>query len=141
MPANEQEAEFLVENVTETLYSACEAAIEKKVTLNFTNPLNAHHRWQNLLNLRDARKIWQALDWSGRYSKCREQSTIPSNEKFAEHFQQLLNPVGVEEVVCPETQTYVLVLDGPKSEAEVFDKIKRKSPNKAPGTDGIPVLA
>ncbi len=44
MPANEQEADFLVENVTKILYSACEAAIEKKVTLNFTNPLNAHHR-------------------------------------------------------------------------------------------------
>ncbi len=124
MPANEQEAEFLVENVTETLYSACEAGIEKKVALNFTNPLNAHHRWQNLLNRGDASKIWQAIDWSGRYSTSGEQSTVTSNEEFAEHFQQLLNAVGVEEVVCPETQTYVPVLDDPISEAEVLIKSK-----------------
>ncbi len=139
MPANEQEAEFLVENITETLYSACEAAIEKKITLNFTNPLNAHHRWQNLQNLGDTRKIWQAIDWSGRYSKSGEQSTVPSNEEFAEYFQQLLNLVGIEEVVCPEIQAYVPLLDDPISEAGVFDEIKRMSAEKAPGTDGIPL--
>ncbi len=59
--------------------------------------------------------------------------------RFAEQFQQLLNPVGVDEVVYPETQTYVPVLDDPISEAEVFDEITRMSQDKAPGTDGIPV--
>ncbi len=90
------------------------------------------------MHLGDARKIWQAIDWSGRNSKYGEQSTVPSNDKFAQHFQQLLNPVGVEEVVCPETHTYVPVLDDPISEAEVFDEIKRMSQDKAPGTYGIP---
>jgi hypothetical protein len=40
--------------------------------------------------------------------------------------------------VCPETQLYVLVLDDLISEAEVFYETKRMSPDKTPGTDGIP---
>ncbi len=106
IPSNKQEAGTLVENMTETLYSACESAKEKQRTVNFTNPLNVHHRLQNILNLADSRKIWQAIDWNCRYSKCDDLSTTPSDEEFAEHFQQLLNPTNAEEVICPETDLY-----------------------------------
>ena len=49
-----------------------------------------------------------------------------------------MNPSNSEDVICPETDVSVPVLDDPISEAEVTVEIKRMASDKAPGTDGIP---
>ncbi len=138
VPTCDDEAVMLCETITNTLYQACELAVERQRSVNLKDPRNANERWKNLLSIGDPRKVWQAIDWKGRFNKAESRNDTPSDDEFAEHFRQLLNPLDVQDLVCPETVTYVPVLDDPISEAEVFDEISSMSPDKAPGTDGIP---
>ena len=51
-------------------------------------------KWKRLLNGNDPRLIWKSIGWNGDVdTSC---SVSPTDEEFKIHFEDLLNPDGVE---------------------------------------------
>ena len=99
-------------------------------------------RWERLLRDTDDRRMWQAIDWQGRYRSddFTEQNNIcPTDEEFINHFADVFNPQGVEPVDGLDFATNVTipVLDNDIAVDEVVQEIKKLKQDKACGPDGI----
>jgi hypothetical protein len=90
-------------------------AKECKVVTHASIPTNATERWKNILDTNDPKQLWQAIDWSGNYSRPAKSDNVPSDTDFAHYFTELLNPEDVRDVSCPYTNVYIPILDDPIS--------------------------
>jgi hypothetical protein len=137
-PYDEQSAASLCETITNTLLASCLTAKKQKSGRPLTSPRNALERWANLLEIKDSKVIWQAINWKGNYKPPTNRHDTPSDEDFAKHFHELLNPPDKCQLTAPQTDTYVPVLDDPITPFEVDTALKRLQISKSAGPDGIP---
>ena len=92
-------------------------------------------RWKRLMQARDCKSLWMAINWNGTFSTALDEIVKPSDEAFAEHFSTLLNPsTPTANQQIPNSGIYIHVLDDP---IDVEKSIKRLKPNKAAGLDGL----
>ena len=85
---------------------------------------NLQPRWKRIMDEKDSKVIWQAIDWKGEI--CDNSSrTQPSDDEFKLHFEQLLNPAGNNvEILNIEEAPYIPVLDDPFTASELEQAIK-----------------
>lgn len=128
--------------ISEVLYETCSAAREPPSSRTQPSDISrAHDRWSRLLERKDHKGIWNAVNWKGGLSFSSQPVTTPSERDFVEHYSALLNPSSHTEssgLVCPDEGTYCPVLDDPITGDEVCRSIGRLATDKAPGPDGIP---
>ena len=99
---------------------------------------NSNERWQKLVSLKDPKLIWRAIDWSGSFDIPTDSVDTPSDKAFADHFKQLLNPeVGQDNIIIPQTNVYIPILDDPITPNEVLSEMHKLNPGKAAGPDGL----
>jgi exonuclease III len=130
-PYDEQSAASLCETITNTLLASCLTAKKQKSGRPLTSPRNALERWANLLEIKDSKVIWQAINWKGNYKPPINRHDTPSDEDFAKHFHELLNPPDKCQLTAPQTDTYVPVLDDPITPFEVDTALKRLQVSKS----------
>ncbi len=97
------------------------------------------HRWQRIIDKKDDRLLWNAINWKGEVRGTQRES--PSDEEFRIHFEELLNPLQQEEVTMPDINTNlrVPVVDDPIDTSEVdFVLTKQLKAASGSGPDGIP---
>ena len=133
--------ENIITEVSNYLYEACVTATcrtnscSRKVALN----TRGHDRWRVMLENKDEKRLWQAIDWKGRISTPPCANIRPSDEEFAQHFRSLLNPEGyTEELSIPTSRVYIPILDDDITPGEVVHQIGKLKPGKAAGPDSIP---
>ena len=85
------------------------------------SPWGNEERWKRLLQENDHRTIWKSIGWDGSIEE--PQLDIPSDGDFKLHFEQLLNPPGIEEVDLFDVSDspYIPLLDNPIEVAEVIE--------------------
>ena len=130
-------------NVTDTIYRACQKARQRAPQPQsdvgeHQVALSAHSRWGKLLNLRDPKTIWKAINWRGEFELPGDIKDGPSDEEFTSHFGNLLGPTEGRDIDAPTVNMYVPVLDDPITMNEVVAEVKRLKSCKAAGTDGVP---
>ena len=131
----------LCESISSHLYNA---AVVAEVS-NCTNRPNqqqdiatCHERWLRIVKSRDAKQLWQSINWHGHFDTTNDVLCHPSDDCFCEHYQKLLNPEGITPLDYQvEYFKYVPILDDPISPGEVFDSLKLLKANKSAGTDGV----
>ncbi len=100
---------------------------------------NSHKRWSYLVQNRDSKQIWQAINWNDTFDSPPDKGEKPTDEEFCAHFETLLNPQPTETFeFVPEIPKYMPVLDDPIYLIEVSDCIDDLKANKAAGIDGVP---
>ena len=87
------------------------------------------NRWKRILELNDSRLIWKAIGWNGELAE--ESSQMPNDIEFKIHFEQLLNPPGVEEPDMIDSGVDVPSLDDEIVPGEVKLAINSMNANKA----------
>ena len=53
---------------------------------------DAQSRWQVLLEKKDLKAVWSAINWKGKMEFRDDNESRPSDEMFRHHFEKLLNP-------------------------------------------------
>jgi hypothetical protein len=86
----------------------------------------------------DAKRIWQSVNWNGKYKPPNDRSCTPTDIEFAKHFSELLNAADATELQCPSTNIYIPILDDPISTAEVDASLRGLHSSKSAGPDGVP---
>jgi hypothetical protein len=87
------------------------------------------NRWKRILDLNDSRLIWKAIGWNGELAE--ESSQVPSDNEFKVHFEQLLNPIGIEEAEMIDSGVNIPLLDDEIQLEEVEVGIKSMNANKS----------
>jgi hypothetical protein len=98
-------------------------------------------RWQRILEMKDEKSLWHAINWKGEFLPLQTHDDRPSDESFKKHLEQLLNPVEAETLLNGEivSQVDVPLLDQRISPMEIDSVIKMQlKPDKGCGPDGIP---
>ena len=96
-------------------------------------------RWQRILDSKDEKLLWQAVNWKGEFDG-RVKDAPPSSE-FQQHFEQVLNPDNQNEVDFTgiDTNVTIPILDNLIHPDEVEAVLNRHiKPNKGSGPDGVP---
>ena len=131
------DVDVYIDSVTDVLY---ETSMASRSTTSSGSADVTVCRWERLLRDRNEAQVWQAINWRGEVNLYQgEESVVPTDNQFKEFFEQILNPVDVEEPNLLELQTDVSIplLDEPISVWEVSQQVKRLKPNKACGPDGL----
>ena len=95
-------------------------------------------RWARLLSDPDDRRVWEAIDWKGKYQEREQASVVPSDQAFKLFYENSFG--GVDQDVSMDVtdhNMYVPVLDDPITEVEVHEQIKKLKSGKASGPDGV----
>ena len=124
--------------VSSILYKTCRAARYDRAQkgTSYDRTLN---RWHSILQQKDAKSLWQAIDWKGNYLTPPSGNLQPTNEKFAHHFSTLLNPEErSEDLHIPSSGIYIPALDDDITPREVLEQINKLKSGKAAGADCIP---
>ena len=87
------------------------------------------NRWKRIFDLNDSRMIWKAIGWNGE--PVEESSQMPSDNEFKIHFEELLNPPGIEEAEMIDSEVNIPLLDDTISTEEVTDAISSLNSNKS----------
>ena len=128
-------------SLTDVLYKACCSARSDRPPYNDISGMayDAQSRWQVLLEKKDLKAVWSAINWKGKIEFRDDNESRPSDEMFRHHFEKLLNPsskgIGI---TVPQTDVYIPILDDPITAGEVKNVIARLRRDKAAGVDGIP---
>ena len=87
-------------------------------------------KWKKLLNEKDHRKIWKAINWDGSIDE--NVLNAPSDEEFRYHFETLLNPdTDDESLVDVSELPYIPILDDPITEIELIEAAETLSESKS----------
>ena len=97
---------------------------------------------ERLLSDMDDRRMWQAVDWQGKYKDgdyVNDYTKGATDEQFREFYEGVYNPHGVECVEPNEFRTNVTIpiLDDDITIDEVGKQVHSLKHNKACGPDGI----
>jgi hypothetical protein len=79
-----------------------------------------HEKWTAVVNSKNAKDMWDRIDWKGNLSKC--ESMRPTEDELALHFEKLYSSDDPDEAAKIEqlsTDTYVPTLDDPISTEEM----------------------
>ena len=137
---NEIESPDACELIANAIYkAACESKKPNPPPPQPQQPSrNAPDRWKKLVTKGDPKLIWRAINWDGSFESAPDVSESPTDQEFANHFENLLNPPnGPETINIPRSNVTIPVLDDEIHPNEVLDGIKSMKPNKASGPDGI----
>ena len=82
-------------------------------------------RWQKLINDKDDKSLWQAINWKGELKDYDTEK--PSDEEFQKHLETVLNPHDATPIIEADyhSNVYVPVLDNPTEPQEVDFVIKK----------------
>jgi hypothetical protein len=129
----------LCDTISKLLYNAAVNSESDEGSVFGNQPnLSCHERWHRIVRNKDAKQLWQAINWHGQFSTPNDVLQQPSNECFCEHYQSLLNPSGTQHLDYEVSYSkYVPILDDPISPREVLDCLKLLKANKAAGADGV----
>ena len=63
------------------------------------------NRWKRILDCRDSKLLWRAIDWKGQYNENSSDGKSTDSE-FQKHLENLLNPdnidiLDMQDTVCP----------------------------------------
>ena len=133
---DEQDIEVTMSHINDSISVLCQQC--RKDTNRDEDSPACSRSWSELLELNDSKKIWNAIDWSGRIGGGK--NTIngqPSDDSFKIHFEALLNPMDSELPDPAYTGVYMPITDDPIQPREVFDTIQTIKPNKSAGPSGI----
>ena len=122
--------------LSETLYNTAEETEVLSLHSENTNLVSCQARWIKILQNNDPRQLWQSINWNGTFSCPNDVLCQPSDEAFCEHYQDLLNPDGINLDYQPVRPKYVPLLDDPIAPREVDDCLRQLKANKAAGIDG-----
>ena len=115
---NEQSVDELVNYFNRTVIQVLK---ENRVTRNQEpSEWGNAEKWKRLLNDNDPKLIWKSIGWNGTIdTSC---SVSPTDEEFKIHFEDLLNPDGVEdcEIDVSDAPT-IPILDDPITPVEVVE--------------------
>ena len=92
---DEQDIGVTVSHINDSISVLCQQC--RKDTNRDEDSPACSRSWSELLELNDSKKIWNAIDWSGRIGGVK--NTIngqPSDDSFKIHFEALLNPMDSE---------------------------------------------
>ena len=128
-----------IENCNDVLYRCAKSSISIPGNHVVGSTLS---RWERLLRDTDDRRMWQAIDWQGRYKSddfTEQKNKGPTDEEFKNHFADVFNPQNVEHVNVNDFATNVTipVLDNDITLDEVIQEIRMLKHDKACGPDGI----
>ena len=89
-------------------------------------------KWTRLLKNNDLRTIWKAIGWNGEVLDS-DESSVPSDEEFKMHFEQLLNPEELEEteMIDINDSPYIPILDDQITVNEVIIAASKFNDNKS----------
>lgn len=122
--------------VSESLYLSAASSRASRVS-----PLEdgSHDRWSRLLSDRDDRRVWEAIDWNGKYQEKENKGNIPCDQDFKVYYEDSFGLADEFETnELDGHNVYVPILDDPISSEEVCEHVKRLKPEKASGPDGVP---
>lgn len=95
--------------------------------------------WEHGLDMDDSKTLWKIINWKGE-TALEPSNDAPSDNDFKKHFEELLNPYGVNPLMPEEitTNVHIPVLDNLIAPQEVDEVIKTQlKTTKGCGTDGI----
>ena len=126
---------YMYEQLSSAVYStAKESEILTRAPLNH----NAAERWLNIVRSKDAKMLWNSINWKGDFDTPNDSLEQPTDDAFCTHYQNLLNPDNNRLLdYTPQHWKYVPILDDPITPGEVEDCLKTLKTNKAAGLDAI----
>ena len=127
------------ENIADIIYKTAKESEENHVPIIRHSPKNAMQRWQKLLQYGNDQELWASINWKGELNKTIVKDDRPSDVKFCEHFEQLLNPHNTDDApqYHPTRYIHIPVLDDPIQTIEVDRCMNKLKSGKAAGVDGI----
>jgi hypothetical protein len=131
------------DNITKALYESVELAQVKNTEEPEQNRVpctNSQTRWNNLLQSKNPRDIWQAINWSGTFDIAPDIQVTPTNQEFCDHYDLLLNSHEDNHDLSnfqPQSEIYIPILDDDISTREVTEQIDKLNAGKAAGCDGL----
>ena len=87
------------------------------------------NRWKKIFEMKDNRMMWKAIGWNGEPKE--ESSQAPSDLEFKIHFEELLNPMGLDDTVIVESNVNIPLLDDVIETKEVEEAIASLNSNKS----------
>ena len=96
-------------------------------------------RWEHIMSNSDSKQLWRAINWKGEIGQ-NHKDDGPSDEDFKNHYEDLLNPEGLDAAQLPDitSNVYVPILDDPVTPLEVENVIQKQLKlNKGCGPDGV----
>lgn len=130
----------VVESMNNIFYNACKSARYTEVLPAARRILNSSaERWSWLLSNKDSKLIWNSINWKGTFDIPKSVAIQPSPQEFQAHFSNLYRPnEESSELVVPQTDVYIPILDDDISPDEVVEALNQLKSDKASGPDGIP---
>ena len=132
-PPPDPEANNIVNALDTSFQIILKGANESKVNgpdIEINTWEQSNHRWKNLMESKDPKTIWGAINWKGDIDK--RSTNCPDDEHFKIHFEELLNDSSndsfeqdLEE--CP----YIPILDDPFVPTELDVVMKDLKPGKS----------
>lgn len=96
-------------------------------------------RWAGLLSDPDDRRVWEAIDWKGKYQERERIGVVPSDQEFKLFYENSYGEVDQQRSTdVNDHNVYIPVLDDPITPLEVCNQIHKLKPGKASGPDGVP---
>ncbi|ELU02383.1 hypothetical protein CAPTEDRAFT_205935 [Capitella teleta] len=89
-PPDEQNVDGSINYLTERLYEL--ARSHPKDRFN-----ESQRRWTRILDTKDSALLWKAIDWKGNFDLRAHSQNDVSDERFRDHFEDLLNPLHLNE--------------------------------------------
>ena len=99
------------------IHSAYESYQSARIKLNMRTFHKHQKRYQEMLSYPDDRKLWDEIDWSGKYKS--EKNTLIPISCMVDYFETLYEPVEILEINKFETNIYIPITDDPIDEREV----------------------
>ena len=135
-PSTDELSKFIVDSLYEAAVISKHTPIQSR---NLHAASTPHARWNRILKINDSRQLWKAIDWDGTFETPPDCLNRPSDEEFCAYFTDLLNPPsGYEELVIPQCDNYVPILDDDIMPDEVEKVILNLKSDKAAGSDSVP---
>ena len=136
-PVVATDIDMVCSQISNVLYDACKRASMNHLPPNAA-PQDPSNRWQHLLDMKDPKTLWKAINWNGKVEHSLACTETPSDAEFKRHFELLLNPNDQEPLIIPHTDIYVPILDDPITPMELKTEIKKLKCGRAAGIDGVP---
>ena len=142
--------EFFASYFSDSLYQCALNSMERNhitqigydhMERNHIEPIEKNRnstRWERIIECKDPKKLWHAINWKGQYDDRNASEDKPSGKEFQTHLEKLLNPVPTNNLTYEiDNAPFVPLLDKPLQIDELDHVIeKQNKPDKGCGPDG-----
>ena len=91
------------------------------------------------MNDQDSKRVWEAIDWKGRFQDVSEPQPKPSDQEFKDFYESFMNDIHNDSLrLEADSVVTIPVIDDPITTEEVIVQINSLNSNKACGPDGVP---